>query len=296
MKEKIISVVFIILVTALLFTNVSDWLLDNYLSSAFTYLSTLFTYPSTLFFGFILVLGTFFTLFLVVFLYAWLIYWAFIEDKNARPYICPADMPILRPIPIPTKNRCFYEKPFVWLMEPRKWRVMEDWCYPLRKDGKTIKLIVPKGFDFDGASIPRLLWFFLNPTGLLLIPGLIHDYAYRYDQMWQLDANGKIIAFPKPPKNGKCYWDNLFYEIGRQVNGFWLLDALAWMGVVFGGGTTWRKHRKKRKAGKNPITKPQTAGRCSSEAEDSCGGDTEAGKEKEEAILSAEPEISPRRK
>ena len=246
----------------------------------FTYLSTLFTYPSDLFVGISVGLGTAFTWFLVVFLYAWLIYWAFIEDKNASPGICPVDMPLLRPIPIPTKKRCFLAKPFVWLMEPRQWEVMKDWCYLLRKDGQTIKLIVPAGFYFDGASIPRLLWFFLSPTGLFLIPGLVHDYGYRYDQMWQVAPNGRIIAFPNPPKNGKCYWDNLFFKMGRQMNGFWILNALAWVGVVCGGCFTWRKHKKKREAGENHSTTPQTAGRCSSEAEDSGGGDTEAGKVK----------------
>ncbi len=263
-KKKITSVVSIILLTALLFTNAPDWLLDNYLSAVFNSLSSLVNYPSTLFGGLIRVLGTAFTWFLVVFLYAWLIHQAFTKDKNTHPGISPADMPLLKPIPIPTKNRCFYVKPFVWLMEPRRWEVMEDWCYPLRKDGQIINLVVPKGFDFDGASIPRLFWFFLSPTGLLLIPGLIHDYAYRYDQLWHLDANGKIRAFLAPPKNRKCYWDKLFYEIGRQVNGFWLLDALAWVAVVCGGCFTWGKHLKKRKAGASPITRPVTAGRCSS--------------------------------
>ena len=117
MKKKIISVVFIILITALLFTNAADWLHKDYLSSVFTYLSTLFTYPSDLFGGISMGLGTAFTWFLVVFLYAWLIYWAFMEDKNAPPGICPADMPLLKSIPIPTKKRCFLAKPFVWLME-----------------------------------------------------------------------------------------------------------------------------------------------------------------------------------
>ena len=282
-QKKITPVVFIVLLTVLLFTNALDWLIGTYLSVVFNYISISFTYPSTLFGWLILVLGTAFTWFLVVFLYAWLIHRAFIEDENARPGICPADMPPLRPVPIPTKNRCFYEKPFVWLMAPRRWKVMEDWCYELKKDSQTIKLIIPAGFEFDGASIPRLLWFFLSPTGLLLIPGLFHDYGYRYDQLWHLDTKGNISPFPKPPKNGKCYWDNLFYEIGRQVNGFWLLDALAWVAVVCGGCFTWRKHLKKRKAGENPITKPKTAGRCSSEAGDAGGGDTEAGKGQSES-------------
>jgi hypothetical protein len=43
------------------------------------------------------------------------------------------------------------------------------------KDGTEI--ILPADFELDGASIPRIFWGILSPVGLLLIPGLIHDYT-----------------------------------------------------------------------------------------------------------------------
>ncbi len=181
--------------------------------------------------------------------------------KKTDSKIRPEGMPILQPIPIPTKDRNIFAQLLVWIIEPRRWRVMEDWCYPFeKKNGKIIKLVIPKGFEFDGASIPRVLWFFLHPTGLLLIPGLIHDYGYKYDQLWKLNANGDIVAFPKPPKNGRLYWDSLFRKIGMQVNGVWLPNILAWLAVVFCGRSTWRKHKK---GGRKKAKKPQTAGQCS---------------------------------
>ena len=42
---------------------------------------------------------------------------------------------------------------------------------------------------------------------------------------------------------GKSYWDRLFLEVGKQVNGFALIDRIAWLGILIGGGGTWRKHR-----------------------------------------------------
>ncbi len=256
MRKKLSSIIFMGIFTVLLFTTVPDRIFD-------VDLSTLFRYPSTLFGWIVCVLGTFFTWFVVVLLYAWLIHRAFIKDENSSPAICRADMPLLKPLPIPTKNRCFYAKPFVWLIEPRRWKVVKDWCYPFKEGSRTIKLIVPKGFEFDGASIPRLLWFFLSPTGLFLIPGLIHDYAYKYNQLWTLDPNnGEIVPFKCGA--GKCFWDKLFFKVGRQVNGFWLLNALAWAAVVCVGIFAWHSHVKNGEREK--ATKPETMGCCSCEA------------------------------
>ena len=53
-----------------------------------------------------------------------------------------------------------------------------DFEYTL-PDGREI--VIPEGFVFDGASVPRLLWGLLSPTGLLLIGGLVHDFGYRFD-------------------------------------------------------------------------------------------------------------------
>jgi hypothetical protein len=66
-----------------------------------------------------------------------------------------------------------------------------------------------EGFQFDGASIPRVLWAFLNPIGLLLIPGLIHDYGYRHRQLWIIDEDS-MEAVPYMEGEDKAQWDQLF--------------------------------------------------------------------------------------
>ena len=215
MRKKLSSIISIAILMALLLTDVPDLLFDNYLSPVLKFLATRFIYPSTFFNVIDLILGTVFTWFVVLFFFAWLIHRAWINE-NSRPGIRPADMPILRPIPIPTKNRRFYARLLVWLMEPRRWEVGEHWCYSFENGDETIKLIVPRGFVFDGASIPRLLWFFLSPTGLFLIPGLIHDYGYKYGRMWPCNAEEGISKFPLQPNPGRCYWDNLFFKQGYR--------------------------------------------------------------------------------
>jgi hypothetical protein len=73
----------------------------------------------------------------------------------------------------------------------------------------------------------------LNPIGLLLIPGLLHDYAYKYDQLWQVNAGGKTV--PYKDGAGKDYWDSLFKNVGKEVNGFFLINGIAWIAVAVGG-------------------------------------------------------------
>ena len=232
-KTQVLSIVLVALTTVILAP-------DNSLSTWFHWIRDF--------------LGTAFSWFLVAFLYACLIHSAFVE--RVSPKTRPEDMPILRPIPIPTKSRCWFVKPFVWLIEPRRWRLVKDWCYTLNTGQNSTTIIVPRGFEFDGASIPRFLWFFLSPTGLLLIPGLIHDYGYKYDQLWKLDAAGAIVPFK--PRAGRPYWDNLLYKVGRQVNDLSPLDGLAWVFVVCFACFTWRRHRRRNCR----DTAPTTAGRC----------------------------------
>ena len=37
---------------------------------------------------------------------------------------------------------------------------------------------IPKGFEWDGSSVPRFLWWLLPPDGDFELGALIHDYLY----------------------------------------------------------------------------------------------------------------------
>ena len=104
--------------------------------------------------------------------------------------------------------------------------------------------MIPRGFEFNGASIPRPLWAILSPTGLLLIPGLIHDYAYRYGQLWALENEEDGEVSPYGKGKGKAFWDRLFRKTGRKVNGMSFINFAAWLAVYLFGGCAWRSHRK----------------------------------------------------
>lgn len=54
---------------------------------------------------------------------------------------------------------------------PNKWTLREDWKSPFR--------VVPKGFVTDGASVPRLFWWFASPSGDLFEASVVHDFLYK---------------------------------------------------------------------------------------------------------------------
>ncbi len=149
-------------------------------------------------------------------------------------------MPKLLPKRIKTKGEDIHIRIWRWMTVIRKWEVGEDWEFDL-PDGQ--RIVIPKGFIFDGASIPRLFWGILSPTGLLLIPGLIHDFGYRYDYIWALDETD--VAYRYQTQAGKTYWDTVFSEVGLQVNGMPIFNWMAWITLVTMGRWAWESNRKR---------------------------------------------------
>ena len=187
--------------------------------------------------GLIFVLGTLTAGFLIFFVGTGIVY--FLVRRFETPQVASVEMPVLRPIPIPTRDRSLFMRVVVWLHQVRSWEVAENWEFTL-PDGT--RIVIHQGFEFDGASIPRPLWAILNPIGLLLIPGLIHDYGYRYRQLWKV-GNGTVSAYTKG--GSKTTWDRLFRKTGCKVNGMSFVNFVAWLAVYFGGWLAWRSNRRK---------------------------------------------------
>jgi len=150
------------------------------------------------------------------------------------------NMPKLSPIPLQIKEKSRLARIWYWQKFIRRWELLEDWEYQLPHDG--VKIILPKGFTFDGVSIPRPFHWFLSPTGVLLIPGLVHDFAYRYDYLWAVDENGELYQYQKD--SGRSYWDGLFRSLGLSLNGMKGLNAFARIILYLFGRYSWKKHRK----------------------------------------------------
>ena len=55
-------------------------------------------------------------------------------------------------------------------------RIIEDWLFDLHG----YKILIPKGFETDLASIPRFLWPIIAPMGDLRYGSIPHDFGYQY--------------------------------------------------------------------------------------------------------------------
>ncbi len=181
-------------------------------------------------------------------LYGLLLIIGFVLKIRRRSSVPRITMPVLVPLAIPTRSQPSpLHKLVAFVTSTRHWRLAENWHYTL-DNGVTI--IIPKGFRFDGASIPRLFWMILSPVGLLLIPGLIHDYGYRYGLLWRLDDDGCLVEYQRGA--GKKYWDLLFKEVGDRVNNVLMVNILATTALFLGGQCSWKKHRARNKIPARP--------------------------------------------
>ena len=95
------------------------------------------------------------------------------EDRVGFEY---TEMPHMKPLPIATKDKGFFKGIWHWLMGVRQWEICDDFHFKLGG----VEYVVPKGFEFDGASVPKFLAMWLSPTGVLLMGGLVHDYVYKF--------------------------------------------------------------------------------------------------------------------
>ncbi len=143
-------------------------------------------------------------------------------------------MPEMRPVRIPTKGLS-WSKRFCIHFKRRQWEITEDYYLYIPKLKKS--LFIPKGFIFDGASVPRLLWPIMNPTGILLIGGLFHDFGYRYNCF--LEDTGTIIH----KDMGRDFFDEQFRDINIYINDIHSMNTIAWGVLKVFGTYTWEKRR-----------------------------------------------------
>ena len=148
------------------------------------------------------------------------------------------DMPHMKPVRIATAGKGFWGAIKMWLLGGRTWEIVKDWHYSL--DG--VNYVVPKGFVFDGASVPKFLASWLSPVGVLLVGGLVHDYGYKYETLYTKN---------KGDWKENCGWktqkdmDIIFRDINIEQNGFHFLNYLSYWALRLGGFAAWNGHRKR---------------------------------------------------
>ncbi|MDO5674772.1 MAG: DUF1353 domain-containing protein [bacterium] len=151
----------------------------------------------------------------------------------AHPVAVSIPMPVIRPIPLRTRGRSWWQRTKAWLWDAREWELQEDYLYT-RPDGS--QLMIPAGFRTDFASSPRAFWpVGMDPVGILLVPSLFHDFGYRHD--FYLDQHARRIH----QGAGKRFHDRLMREICIEVNGMVVPSTVAWLALdVFGWYSWWQ--------------------------------------------------------
>lgn len=144
------------------------------------------------------------------------------------------EMPDMKPIRIPTDGRGFWKAIWCWFWEVRNWEIAKDWHFEVNGE----QYVIPKGFVFDGASVPKFLASWLSPVGILLMGGLVHDYVYKYTVL--LKKGKKKTSEPFTQKQA----DQLFRDINIEQNGIHVLNWAAYLALRAGGFVAWNGHRK----------------------------------------------------
>lgn len=92
-------------------------------------------------------------------------------------------------------------------------------------------LVIPAGFQCDGASIPQFLWSTISPAidPRTLRAAIVHDYLYR----------------TTPPDWTRKEADELFYDFCREDGLSWLASQKAYWGIRIFGAVYWKNDHAK---------------------------------------------------
>lgn len=133
---------------------------------------------------------------------------------------------------------------------------------PLAWNDGVIRIVVPRGFQTDFSSIPRVARLAMPRWSALDLPGLFHDYLYAVghprglsDAFWRflvkwcgdqaVEAEKKIhddLASNGGPKPSR--WARIWAatkRAGRRTQA-----GIGWVGLRIGGWVAYRGHAKKR--------------------------------------------------
>lgn len=104
-----------------------------------------------------------------------------------------------------------------------------DWAIRFRSRGRWYTLEFSRGFNFDGASIPRFAWSLVGSpfSGIYILAALPHDGLYQAELLPREQA------------------DEIFKNLIENFGGSAFTEQVFWAAVRVGGGETWERHTAK---------------------------------------------------
>lgn len=116
-------------------------------------------------------------------------------------------------------------------IDGHKWLLLEDFAYfdaDFPPNGAFIEM--PKGFITDFASVPRILWNLLPPTGKYGKAAVVHDFLYVTGRVGEIRVT-------------RSYADGVFRDAMEDLGVGKVRRTLMWLAVRVGGGRAWDSYR-----------------------------------------------------
>ena len=102
----------------------------------------------------------------------------------------------------------------------QEWELVHDLIYQGAREG----FLVPRTFTTDFASVPRMFWSIIPPTGDYTKAAVIHDWLYVSKEVSRKDADG------------------IFERIMREAGVNKIKRSVMWAAVRLFGGFIWSKN------------------------------------------------------
>jgi hypothetical protein len=100
----------------------------------------------------------------------------------------------------------------------RLWRLEQPLVYEVGALGSGRRIVVPAGFETDGASVPRLFWALLPTWGKYSRAAVIHDYL----------GTLLVTGFPHAEGRTQAAIDAVFLEAMTVCRVSWPIRMLIW--------------------------------------------------------------------
>lgn len=124
------------------------------------------------------------------------------------------------------------QKPALEHIDGKLHRVVREGVYRAA-NGKDYR--IPVGFETDGGSVPRPLWWWMPPFGDDAEAGYcLHDYCYKFAERLPGDDHGHM---------SRRTADDLLREAAVAEGLPSARARIIWMGVRAGGWSIWRRYR-----------------------------------------------------
>lgn len=123
------------------------------------------------------------------------------------------------------------------LYDGEHWQLLEEFDYCVGSKESLEIIHIPLGFITDFASVPKIFWNILPPTGSYGKAAVVHDYLYSV-------LGDPPIAFMTGEYTRKeC--DMILKEAMVVLNCSWLCRTVVYNGVRVGGWVAWNNYKRK---------------------------------------------------